>query len=139
MYLYILELENNFWYVGRSRNCEKRFEEHQKGVGAKWTKLHKPIRIFCSLLELDLNHETRLTIQLMIIYGADKVRGGIYNRLIYTAETLNKLNNSKIIDFDEYSQLNESDTGNCFICSRTDHTTHSCKQKYDIKGNMIFT
>lgn len=136
MYLYVLELENNFWYVGRSRNCEKRFLEHQQGSGAKWTKLHKPIRMQCKLLELDLNHETRLPIQLMIMYGADRVRGGIYNRLHYNIITLNKIMNSKIIDFDKYSQLEETDTGKCFFCLRTNHRVQTCDEKIDIDGKM---
>lgn len=44
-YTYILECEDGSYYTGWTNNLEKRYEAHCKGVGAKYTKAHKPIRI----------------------------------------------------------------------------------------------
>lgn len=45
-YIYLLELEHGMHYLGTTTNVKRRFEQHQRGKnGAKWTKLHKPIRI----------------------------------------------------------------------------------------------
>ena len=43
--LYVLRLRNDKWYIGRTSNLERRFEQHMNGDGAKWTSLHKPINI----------------------------------------------------------------------------------------------
>lgn len=42
-YIYILELENGNYYVGKTDGLEKRLEQHFSGQGSEWTKLHKPI------------------------------------------------------------------------------------------------
>ena len=84
IFLYILELEQGNWYVGQSRNPQKRFIKHQIGKGAKWTKLHKPISIH-EIRPTGLNDdrevailEDELTIELARRYGAANVRGGGY-------------------------------------------------------------
>ena len=42
---YILQLENDNWYVGITFRGTDRLYEHFCGLGAKWTKLHKPVAI----------------------------------------------------------------------------------------------
>jgi predicted GIY-YIG superfamily endonuclease len=44
-YAYLLELENGMYYVGIATNVQRRFERHSRGKGAKWTTIHKPVRI----------------------------------------------------------------------------------------------
>ncbi|MBR5304645.1 MAG: GIY-YIG nuclease family protein [Candidatus Gastranaerophilales bacterium] len=41
-YLYILKTVDNTLYCGIARDVLARFEEHKKGVGAKYTRSHKP-------------------------------------------------------------------------------------------------
>lgn len=43
--LYILECEGNAFYTGISPDPKKRFLAHCCGKGARYTKMHKPIRI----------------------------------------------------------------------------------------------
>jgi predicted GIY-YIG superfamily endonuclease len=40
--VYILELLDNCYYVGRSKCVEKRLMDHMQGKGSSWTQLHKP-------------------------------------------------------------------------------------------------
>ena len=44
-WVYVLECENEHFYVGIAQDWNKRIDQHFKGKGAKFTKLHKPIRI----------------------------------------------------------------------------------------------
>ncbi|MBP6063424.1 MAG: GIY-YIG nuclease family protein [Fusobacteriaceae bacterium] len=44
-YVYMLRCEDNSIYTGIAKNYEKRFKEHLDGVGAKYTKSRKPVKI----------------------------------------------------------------------------------------------
>lgn len=44
-YTYILLTERNTLYCGYTDDVEKRFEKHQRGEGAKYTHVNKPIKI----------------------------------------------------------------------------------------------
>jgi putative endonuclease len=43
--VYILLCENGTFYTGIAKNVQTRFENHQKGRGAAYTRMHKPLRI----------------------------------------------------------------------------------------------
>lgn len=82
--IYILELENGCWYIGCTRNLEKRFTSHKRGKGALWTKANKPIKIH-ETRETGLNSdseagllEDQVTLEYARKYGIEKVRGGGY-------------------------------------------------------------
>ena len=74
--LYVLRLHNEKWYIGRSSNLERRFEQHMKGEGAKWTFLHKAINIHESRPLVNDEDEDILTLEYMKQYGIYNVRGG---------------------------------------------------------------
>ena len=86
-YIYVLELENGHYYIGQSRNPDKRFKSHIEGKGAKWTKQHKAIRIVETrtteaLVESEAQlFEDEVTLEYAIKYCADKVRGGGYTQV----------------------------------------------------------
>lgn len=44
-YVYIIQTIDNKLYCGYTDNLEKRFAAHLNGVGAKYTKSHKPLKI----------------------------------------------------------------------------------------------
>jgi putative endonuclease len=72
-YVYILLLEDNYYYVGYTNNIYKRMKLHFTGKGSDWTKLHKPIKII-KLLEGNTKTETQETLNLMKKKGS-RVRG----------------------------------------------------------------
>lgn len=81
--LYALELENNCYYIGMSRNVDRRFKAHQKGKTI-WTKENSPIKIL-EVRETGLTSdseaaqlEDEMTLEYAKQYGIDKVRGGGY-------------------------------------------------------------
>lgn len=81
--LYVLKLEDDCWYIGMSRNVDRRYKAHLKGK-TLWTGLHKPIEIH-EVRETGVSSdseagqmEDQLTIEYARQYGTDKVRGGGY-------------------------------------------------------------
>ncbi len=44
-YVYIILTVNNTLYCGYTNDIEKRFEQHKKGRGAKYTKANTPLKI----------------------------------------------------------------------------------------------
>ena len=47
-YIYVLLTENNTYYCGYTDDVNKRFEKHKQGIGAKYTKSHKPLKVVYS-------------------------------------------------------------------------------------------
>jgi len=76
--LYVLRLQNEKWYIGRSSNLERRFEQHMNGTGAKWTVLHVPINIHESRPLVSDEDEDLVTLEYMKQYGIYNVRGGSF-------------------------------------------------------------
>ena len=75
---YVLELENNKYYVGASSNVNVRLAAHWTGNGARWTRMHKPVKII-SLHVGDKERE--LTIATMKTHGWENVRGSAWCQL----------------------------------------------------------
>ncbi|MDO8619591.1 MAG: GIY-YIG nuclease family protein [Candidatus Daviesbacteria bacterium] len=47
-FVYVLLCEDNSFYCGATNNLEKRFLEHKKGIGGRYTRSHKPVKIIFS-------------------------------------------------------------------------------------------
>ena len=75
--VYVLELEDNCYYVGITMNLNQRLAQHWTGSGAKWTKLHKPVKIFSVTYQ---GHEQDITNEMIVQHGKEKVRGGNHTR-----------------------------------------------------------
>ena len=72
---YILQLEDDCWYVGRSKNgkVNHRINQHMTQCGGSgWTYTHKPINVH-RVLKGD--REIEVTKELIKRHGKDKVRG----------------------------------------------------------------
>lgn len=98
-HLYALKLEHGRYYVGISRNPDKRFLQHtgHKRGGARFTKLFPPIKVLeCRCLytfneDEAKKEETLLTYKYMREYGAAFVRGGPHCDRWYSAKGLRTL------------------------------------------------
>ena len=44
-YVYILQCSNGQYYTGSTKNIDKRLAEHQAGVGANFTRRHRPVKL----------------------------------------------------------------------------------------------
>lgn len=113
--IYILELENNKYYIGKTDDVSKRYEQHVNGNGSYWTKINKPISIIKTIENCSVFDEDKYVKEYMFKYGINNVRGGTYNQI--------KINDD-IITFLE----NEFKTSNnlCYKCGDSDHFVEEC-------------
>jgi predicted GIY-YIG superfamily endonuclease len=82
--VYVLECEDDKYYVGSTRNRKQRYRQHfdnPKG-GSKWTKLHKPIKVIAEYKRIPekylMGMESQKTAEFMIKYGVNNVRGASF-------------------------------------------------------------
>ena len=78
MPIYILKLQHGNYYVGRSIDPIKRYQEHLNGTGSSWTRLHNPVSLIEIRPERTPLDEDTITKEYMLKYGIDHVRGGSY-------------------------------------------------------------
>ena len=79
---YIIKLEHDCWYVGRTKNgsLNKRLTQHLTQCGTSgWCYTHKPIQVY-RILKGD--REKEITKKLIAKYGEDKVRGSSFVKVI---------------------------------------------------------
>jgi predicted GIY-YIG superfamily endonuclease len=76
-WVYVLECEDQFWYVGWSMEPDVRIANHFMGRGCQCTKAHKPVRV-ASLTKGCKTTEDAVTVSLMVQKGWRNVRGGRY-------------------------------------------------------------
>ena len=114
--IYVLELEHKKIYVGRTTNLENRIEQHKKGKGAQWTKIHKFVSIIESRPETCPNDENITTLKYMDKYGHENVRGGTYCGVRLPPD---------VIKFIEKHNSGKEDI--CYGCKdEKTHTIHNC-------------
>ena len=44
-YVYIIECKNKTLYTGITTDVDRRFKEHQKGIGSRYTRSNPPVKI----------------------------------------------------------------------------------------------
>jgi len=113
--LYILQLQDNKWYVGKTADLAARFRQHQSGAGSAWTRMYPPVGIQESRRLKDSYDETNTTKEYMKKYGIDNVRGGAYAQPILTEEV------EKVL-----RQELRGDTDACFTCGLKGHFASKC-------------
>lgn len=79
--VYVLLLEDDCYYVGMSYNLNIRLSQHWGGSGAKWTRLHKPLKVLEVVYPAEKTTENEITKRYMETYGSEKVRGGSWCRV----------------------------------------------------------
>ena len=117
-HIYVLQLQNKRYYVGRTDDIAKRFNQHVSGYGSAWTRKYKPLRIMKSMLSTSLFDEDKYTKEMMAKYGIDNVRGGSYVEVI--------LNETQIetLQTEIWSAKNL-----CSRCGRSGHFIKDCYAK----------
>jgi len=117
VYIYILKLENNKYYIGKTTNPNFRLEQHFNLSGSQWTKKYKPNKILQLLPDCDSYDEDKYTLKYMEKYGINNVRGGTFCEL-----KLNQNNLSTI------KKMINSSTDKCYICGENGHFAKKCYQ-----------
>jgi len=102
-YIYVLELEDNHYYIGRTSNFIQRMNEHFTNNGSIYTKKYKPIKIREVIQEKTCYDERDKTLEYMEIYGWKNVRGYAWCRETLLKKPKIKTKNKKDkIEIKEY-------------------------------------
>ena len=123
--IYVLRLRGGKYYVGKTDNVEKRFQQHVNGSGASWTRKHKPIAIERIIKNASAFDEDKVTKEYMAKHGLDNVRG------TYVTEVLSDAQEDALNG--EIWQAK----GCCTQCGRKGHFARSCNAKTDVNGREI--
>jgi len=123
--VYVLQLEHDCYYVGRSNRPAIRIEDHFSNNfrGAWWTSRHKPLRVFNVYRNVSPFEEDRITIEMMSIYGVENVRGGTFCSATLSPE--------------EKSYILKSIRGaknQCYRCGDSGHFINQCPKPDASKG-----
>lgn len=116
--IYVLSLEDGYFYVGQTANLNRRIEQHiQKRSGASFTKLYSVISLVETyqtdtqkLIEGEI-YEDFFVMKYIAAYGAEKVKGGKFLTSVKKRES--KFNFYKTL-FDQACET--SDPPKTFFC-----------------------
>ena len=148
--LYVLKCEAGKWYIGRSANVAKRFQQHMDGKGAKWTQLHRPITIHevRNIVGEAESAENDLACEYMQKYGIENVRGGEYSAVEFRSWDIQEIKRKldtfvapTVISPTVISQTVIAPTVIspmlCSRCGRNNHTIQKCYASTFVNGTRI--
>ena len=126
MKVYVLELEYGKYYVGKTTDVARRFQQHLSGSSSSWTRMFRPIRIINVIHDCDGLDEDRITVKYMIKHGIHNVRGGPYI--------------SRKLSFEEVTHIHRRirmAMDLCLICGSNGHFANKCNHQYTLEENCF--
>ena len=124
--VYVLRLQGGCYYVGKSDDVMKRYEQHLNGSGSAWTRKHAPISLEKVIENVSPFEEDKITKEYMSKYGIDKVRGGSYVEVelseFHTDALKMEIWGAKDL---------------CTQCGRKGHWVKDCRAHTDVSGAKI--
>jgi len=120
--IYVLKLEQDKYYIGKSNNSNIRIEQHFLQNGSVWTKKYKPLEIIEILNNSDDFDENKYTLKYMELYGINNVRGSSFCNIILSKQ-----------DIDTITKMIDCAMNKCYICGSNNHFVANCTN--DIKIN----
>jgi len=162
--IYVLRLEGGRYYVGKSDNVMKRYEEHLNGAGSAWTTRYPPVTLVKTINSVSAFEEDKTVKEYMGIYGIDMVRGGSYvtealtpaqkaalqqeiwsaqdrcircgssRHWVSTCTVRSGVSQSQSFRGGGYHAVQHQSVGKCFRCGRPGHYVADCYARTDAEG-----
>ena len=120
--LYVLKLEKGKWYIGKSADIMKRYQQHLSGSGSAWTSKYPPTTLVESRPITSTHDENNVTKDYMKKYGVENVRGGSYSQVVLDDSTISVLKNEFI-----------GNDNKCLNCGLAGHFANRCRTKVEEK------
>lgn len=121
VFIYVLKLGNQKYYVGKTTNPILRLDEHFNNKSTSWVKKYKAQQIIEIVPNCDDMDEDKYTIKYMKKYGIKNVRGGSFCEIKISTENYNTL--QKMI-------IGSSDM--CYNCGKLGHYANKCPKKVEV-------
>ena len=123
--IYILRLESGKYYIGKTEDVLKRYQQHLSGEGSAWTKKYPPVTLV-KTVEGSPFDEDKITKEYMAKYCIENVRGGSYCQVQLSDAHMTTLKMEIWCAQDCCSQ-----------CGRNGHFVKNCYAATDVCGNVI--
>ena len=129
--VYVLQLHNGGYYVGKSDNIDARVRQHTSGAGSAWCR-HKGglvtevPTVFSGSLEDISSWEMNETVTQMLLHGYENVRGWEFTSC--TALTSGELDTIKNVIMGQ--------TNNCRKCGNEGHFANACNSR-NVKAKWL--
>jgi predicted GIY-YIG superfamily endonuclease len=114
-HIYFIKLKEGKYYIGKTKNIERRYDEHITGNGSGWTKRYKPISLIKTIKSTSYFDEDKYVKEYMAKYGIDNVRGGSYSNIVLDKNSL------EVLEKEIRHSKNE-----CMRCGRDTHFINDC-------------
>jgi len=117
IFIYILLLEFNKYYIGKTKNPDIRLDYHFNSNGSEWTRIYKPIKVYEIIPNCDSYDEDKYTLKYMEKEGINNVRGGSFSQIELSDEQIKLIN-----------QMIKGATDKCFYCGESGHFIKDCME-----------
>jgi len=128
VYIYVLKLQQNKYYIGKTNNPQYRIEDHVNSQGSSWTVKYPPTNIHQIIPDCDEFDEDKYTIKYMKEKGIDNVRGGSFCEINLSVENCNTI-----------QRMINGSTDKCYKCGLEGHFVNDCKVKLGPQKNSVKT
>lgn len=151
--IYILQLEDNKYYVGKTGNVVQCWKDHILGNKSYWTSMYKPISIIKVIEDCGddkVFNEDKYVKEYMLLYGIDNVRGGTYNQyklnysIVSSLEKELKTSNDikDFLNIDDYikvfKEVSVEELNNEILFLKNKYNAlHEINEKINIKKRLI--
>ena len=115
--IYVLKLEQDKYYIGKTKNSLKRITNHFRGKTTAWTSKYRPISVIEIIHDCDAFDEDKYTKKYMTMYGIDNVRGGSYVKM-HIPENVKAFLRHEFITAED----------RCYNCGKSGHFVRNCPE-----------